>query len=232
MNAARLVAAMVILGLWAACCPAAERGNRDFLFVEGNRIRLTGEQIPLGTVLAELRRQTGIETTGLEDRHLETVSLDMEATTAQALFRRLLERLKERNFAIEYQGGRLVRVSVLPASAPPTDTAGSTPAAHAEAKNGTVEVVRVQRILPGTQAEQVGLNKGDIVISYDNTMIENQKQLAAQARQTDPRSPVEMVIVRHDQTRRLTVNGGLIGIGIQTVRILKDDYNVYTEAIP
>ncbi|MBI9085682.1 MAG: PDZ domain-containing protein [Desulfobacterales bacterium] len=232
MKAPGVAATVVILGLLAGICLAAEGGNNDFLLWEVNRLRLAGEQLPLGKVLKELGRRTGIKTRGLENRHRETVNLEIEAKTIEGLFGRLLKQLKVQNFAMEYRGGRLARISVLPAS---TDVAGGrdpAPSVDAEAANPTTDVVRVQRVIADTQAERVGLKEGDFVIAYNGRLVQNHEQLIELTRQTDPRNPVEMVVARNDDTLRLTVQGGTIGIGIRTIQIFTEEYETYADAIP
>ena len=223
---------ITILWLLTGAGQTGAKAGDAFLRWKGNRISLAGNHVPLGQVFAELERQTDIRTSGLDDRHRETVDLDIKAKTIEGLFRRLLQRLNVQNFAMEYRGGRLARVSVLPASTAVGGARDPAPPVDAETAIPTTDVVRVQRVMAGTQAERVGLKEGDFILAYNGRIVQNHEQLIELTRQTDPRNPVEMVVARNDETLRLTVRGGTIGIGILTIQIFTDEYEMVADAIP
>lgn len=233
MNPARIAAALVVLLALTAGGGATGEPSAAAVFARSeNGLALTAENLPLWKVLTEVERQTGVQSQGLEARHREAVTLAIEARTAEALFRRLLHQLKERNFAMEYRDGRLTRVAVLPASG--LSGGGDSKASEEDddPANATTEVVRVQRVLADTQAERIGLREGDFIIAYNGVIIHNHKQLIEETLRTDPRYPIPMIIARDYRPRQLTLDGGTIGVGIKTIRIFREEYEIYAEAVP
>ena len=233
MNSKHMAAALaVVLALAAGSGAAGEQSAAAVFSRNENGLALRAESVPLWKVLTEVARQTGVQSRGLEARHREAVTLAIEGATAEALLRRLLHRIGERNFAMEYRDGRLTRVAVLPASGRPGNDGSRASDDDDDPAGATTAVVRVQRVLADTQAEGIGLREGDFIIAYNGVMIHDHKQLIQETLRTDPRYPVPVIIARDYQPRQLTLDGGTIGVGIKTIQIFREEYEIYAEAVP
>jgi hypothetical protein len=222
-----------VLVLLFGFCLGAGGGKARIASEAGGGFRLRAARAPLWMVLTELQRRVGVEVVGLEDRHGQIIGLDARAGNAEGLLKRLLRHLGAHNFALEYRGGALARVSVFPSIAGGGEKAVvQTPGEDPDPASATAPVVRIQRVFAETQAEGAGLERGDFIIAYNGVLIRHHSELIVQTRQTAPEDQVELVIARDYGARRLTIEGGTIGIGIRTIRIFKEEYDMYVEAIP
>jgi C-terminal processing protease CtpA/Prc len=221
--------------LAAAATPAA--GRETSAPTEGpafaaQRLNLDLEQTPLGTLLTEITRQCSVTVSGLEERHQERISFAADNEPVEAALKRLLRSLDETNYAFFYNLTQLRQVSVLPRAKGAGPGSVEMPVAAlpseaepppAPAPESTVQAVRVIRVNAGTQAESLGLQRGDLVVAYDGAPVRNSQQLVAAVRETSDADTVEMVVVRDGEALRLSLKGGLIGINIKTVAVSDDE---------
>jgi hypothetical protein len=83
---------------------------------------------------------------------------------------------------------------------------------------GIIKVtVKIAGIADNSQAQSIGLQKGDIIIEYNKEAVLNEKMMVHLVSQTKPEENVSMIIRRQDKNIRLALQGGRIGI-----EILKD----------
>ncbi len=188
-------------------------------YAEGRlTVRADGE--PLGEVLHQIREAGDIRIQGLNHRIDDPLSFQVENMPAEDALKRLMRHLKENNYAFEYSRTRLRRLSVFPAGqievarpAPPPRPRGD------EAEAGRERVVRVINVQEGTQAENLDLRQGDLIVEYDGEAINSAQQLVNAVKGRSAEQVVQMTVVRDGNRFPLTLNGGLIGINILTVNV-------------
>ncbi|MFP4032364.1 MAG: PDZ domain-containing protein [Desulfococcaceae bacterium] len=185
-------------------------------------IRATGE--PLGDVLHEIREAGDIQIQGLNHRADDPLSFQVENVPVEGALKRLMRHLKENNYAFEYSRTRLRRISVFPAGR--TEAVSRAPAAPVpqagEEEEARERVVRVINVQEGTQAENLDLQQGDLIVEYDGEAINSAQQLVDAVKARSAEQIVQMTVVREGNRFPLTLNGGLIGINILTVNVPQD----------
>jgi S1-C subfamily serine protease len=77
----------------------------------------------------------------------------------------------------------------------------------------------VQSIVDGSQAQEAGLQKGDIILEYGGTKISRAAELVKESKTRSPDEEVELLIIREGEQVRVNVKGGFIGVRIKTVNL-------------
>ena len=220
-------AAMPVMG----ADPGADARPAQPPLVE-QRITLSVEQKPLADVLAAIKHQCDVAVTGLEGRFQETVTFSAEKEPVEATIKRLLRSLDETNYAFFYNMTQLRQVSVVPKSKAAAPASVEMPVAEIvpdtgpdapTAQDALEKAVRVINVNKGTQAETLGLQRGDLVVEYDGVAIQNSHQLVSIVKQKSESDTVDMVVIRDGEPLRMTLNGGLIGINIKTVAVSESE---------
>lgn len=184
------------------------------------RLSVRAEGEPLGDVLAELREASGIEIQGLDSRRDEPLYFRVEKAPAERGLKRLMRHLKATNYAFEYSRTRLRRISVFPAGR--SEVAARAPVAPAPAEPEGADrerAVRVVNVHEGTQAENLDLRKGDLIVEYDGQAVASAQELVDAVKARSAEQIVQMTVVRDGRSFPLTLNGGLIGVNILTVNV-------------
>ncbi|QTA87155.1 PDZ domain-containing protein [Desulfonema magnum] len=191
-----------------------------FLIVElqEGKALLEAREMPLGEVLEEIRQKYRVKIQGLEHREDALITFSAEGEAPEDVLKRLFTYLGEANYAFEFSDVRLNRVSVLPksnakVSSFPTKTNEKKP------RRKFANVVQIKKINKNSQAEELGLQKNDLVIEYDGVKITSAQQLSKEVKKRSEDQVVEMTILRDHEPVRFTLNGGLIGIHIVTAKI-------------
>jgi hypothetical protein len=78
-------------------------------------------------------------------------------------------------------------------------------------------VVAVRGIVAESQAEKLGIKKGDIILEYGGVRIESASQLIKNVKEKSSEETVEMLVVRDGQSETYTLSGGQIGVQIHTI---------------
>jgi membrane-associated protease RseP (regulator of RpoE activity) len=69
-------------------------------------------------------------------------------------------------------------------------------------RKGVVDIVIVEEVRQGTQAEAIGLKEGDIIVEYDGERFSNPRHLAETVKKKSNRDKVSLVIIRDGKMRR------------------------------
>jgi S1-C subfamily serine protease len=69
--------------------------------------------------------------------------------------------------------------------------------------------------------------QGDIIVEYDGIRINSAAQLVKEVKKKSANSQVEMIVVRAKMSRRLILQGGVIGVSITTEKVSKQEYLNY-----
>jgi C-terminal processing protease CtpA/Prc len=153
----------------------------------------------------------------------------MEGQSLQEVIKGLLRYLGENNYAFESQGDRLRRVSIFPTGAMdvairPGNEGLETEKFKTEGPK-RVDVIEVTNVIEGSQAESLGLQKGDFIIEYDGRKMGRASQLVMETKKKKPHETVELRAVREGNPMRFFVSGGFIGIQIKTIKVFEKSFN-------
>lgn len=187
---------------------------------DAGRLSVRAEGEPLGDVLRALRESGGVRVNGLEPRADEPLFFQVEWVPVEDGLKRLMRHLKASNYAFEYSRTRLRRISVFPAGQTERVSRAPAPTPLERPENADRErAVRVINVHEGTQAENLDLQKGDLIVEYDGQAITSAQQLVDAVKARSAEQIVQMTVVREGNRFPLTLNGGLIGINILTVNV-------------
>jgi membrane-associated protease RseP (regulator of RpoE activity) len=216
-----LVCALFLGGIGPAL---AATGDTDLsVDLEGGKLTVKAENVPLKKILDGIYGAYPLVVRGLEGRSDEVLDFTAEHQDPEKMFRRLLRQLGETNYAFEFRGQRLSRVSVMPeakggAVARPIPDR-PRPALPEEEQ---VSVVRVDRIIDGSQAQELGIQSGDLVVQYDGEKITDPGDLIRAVKQKSDAPSVGMVLLRNGTPLNLTLRGGFIGIHIVPQKVPRE----------
>lgn len=77
--------------------------------------------------------------------------------------------------------------------------------------------VKVFQAVENTQAAELDIRKGDIVIEYNGVAIHEAGQLVSEVKKTTDDDEINMLILRDGEYLEMNLSGGQIGISVQTV---------------
>jgi PDZ domain-containing secreted protein len=75
----------------------------------------------------------------------------------------------------------------------------------------------VTAVSPNTQAASIGLEKGDVIVSFDGKTVNRRRQLIGMVRAADPETAVTIEYYRDGELNEAEVYGGYIGVGIMSI---------------
>jgi len=81
------------------------------------------------------------------------------------------------------------------------------------------KVVIITKVSEGSQAENVGLKEGDIIVEYDGVQIITPEQLAEEKEKGLDKEQIVMVVVRDKEYKQFTLKGGEIGIHMEVTGV-------------
>lgn len=193
------------------------------------KLVLQARGTPLWKILDGISHKCLVEISGLELRVNEPITFSSKGGTLEDVLKSLLQHLGEKNYAFEFYGERLRRVSVVPEA---KSGVSSLPLRINKEviKKKFVNVVRVQSVVDGSQAQTLDLWEGDLIIEYDGVKISSTQGLIKEVKKKSHKEQVEMIVVRGHEPVRFVLNGGFIGVRIKNIRIPKGELvNYYSE---
>ncbi len=209
------------------CTPAAEgspgTGTGAFLQIQSEHgmIFLSAVESPLSQILKGIEAEFNIQAVGLEDRGAELITYTTRAPNLQEVMKGLMRHLRVKNYALVYDTERLSRISVFP-EASKTSTPVITDSFSASWEPKPTEppgAAEIQSIVDASQAQQMDLRKGDIILEYGGVKINRAADLVMESRKKTPEEEVEIVVLREGEPVRLSARGGFIGVRIKTVNM-------------
>lgn len=72
--------------------------------------------------------------------------------------------------------------------------------------------IKIEQIMNNSQASEIGLKPGDIIVSYNHVSVSNAKDLQREVIETSINQPAELEIERDGQLQLFVLDGGYIGI--------------------
>lgn len=216
----------VWLALMPVLAPAVESPDDLTVRRDGDRLTVDARNAPLGEILSAIQAAFPVTVTGLSDRADEEISFSASGDLPEETFKRLLRQIGEANYAFEFIGQELSRVSVLPPAA-----AGATPRPRPDParpappdREEMVEVVRVNRVIEDSQAESLDIRAGDIIVEYDGEPIQQPAELIRAVKALTDRDRVQMMVVRDGTPIPYELKGGFIGVQIVSAKIPREQY--------
>ena len=184
---------------------------------------INADDVSIGSITAALDSEFDIEVKGLETQFQEKITYAFESELVEELLKGFLRHLKVQNYAFEFSEEALTLINVLPGTSKdhPTSIEPSTKVTRSKE---TVTVAVIKSVIDSSQADSAGLMPDDLIVEYDGVRINNAAQLVAEVRKKSDESTIEMIVVRDQSPLRIVVQGGFLGVRIQTERIPKANY--------
>ncbi len=193
---------------------------------QNDTLTIQASKTPLTKILAAINKKCLVKITGLEHRKDEKITFFSNKGSPERVLKDFLRHLGEKNYAFEYSNAALLQIVVLPGAQAdnyPTDTLAN------QKKNlpETVKVVRVASVIDGSQAQSVGLMKGDIIFEYNGMPVSSADELVKATKTKTNNDQVEILVLRENYRLRFILNGGLIGVRISNTSISKEALTVF-----
>jgi len=220
----------IVLQMYATLGVAEDRIVSSVIveFQQGKLV-LQAEGTPLWKILNGIRHKCLVEISGLELRVNEPITFSSKGGAPEDVLKRLLRHLGEKKYAFEFIDERLIRVSVVPGVRSGVSSL-SVQMNEEVIKEKFVNVVRIQSVVDGSQAQTLDLWEGDLIIEYDGVKISSTQGLIKEVKKKSHKEQVEMIVVRDHELLRFVLNGGFIGVRIKTITIPKGELvNYYSE---
>ncbi|MBF0452346.1 MAG: PDZ domain-containing protein [Candidatus Magnetomorum sp.] len=185
---------------------------------ENQQLIFQADQLPIKDVLQVLHNQCGIIISGLKLPEDYPLTYHAKGPVLE-IIKRLLRYLQAESYAFEFNGDQLSHVLIFSKGTTKNSLPPALPNYTGFENKNTINVVKVLDIVPDSQAEVHGFQKGDLIIEYDSVPIQSASQLVSEVQKKKNLQRVDLVIVRNKSRQTYVINSGLIGVRIQTVRI-------------
>ena len=201
---------------------ASEEGDNTVfsIIVRDIDVSLTVKGITIKDLIQRLREEIHIEIYGLAISQDRTITFSYTGKTFEIVLRQLLRHLGEKNFAYEFSNDKLVRITVFPKGNETNDLQQILPR---KKKPNTVSMVEIVDVLEETQAEALGLKKGDLVYKYNGRRISGHEALVAATFESKGSKSISMVIIRKNKLNRYYLEPGFIGVHVSTKSIPRNE---------
>ena len=218
--------ATLALGISSIVVSANTSSPNDIIFIRHGKISIKSQGTPLKKIFDSLRQEYAVEIIGLEHKNDLPVTFSHTSESLEDLLKALLRHLGEKNFAFEFIDQKLGRISVLPGTQKEKliqTNQGNT----SKPVSQFVTVAEVQNVVEGSQADSLGVIRGDVIFEYDGVEIHNARQLVKEVDKKFSLANIEMIVMRGNAAIRFTLVGGFIGMRLQTKQITKEDYEKF-----
>jgi predicted metalloprotease with PDZ domain len=193
---------------------------------ENGILFIRARNVSLKSVVASLQKDFAVDINGLESLENDKITFVFEASSLEELVKGLLQYFNIKNYAFEFADDKLRIVTVVPGSK--RSTTGPVYSDSDSAKREeTVTVAVIKSIVESSQAETLDLMQGDFIVEYDGIRINSAAQLVKEVKKKSAKSQIEMIVVRDQTSRRLILQGGVIGVRITTEKVSKQEYLNY-----
>lgn len=201
---------------------AYQNQTASLLISNKNGWLLKADGITLKQLLDNIHDRFGITVSGLEKREAESINVQIRGKTMEAVIEGFLRHLGEDNYAFEYAEGRITHLSIFPAADTRAVESGRSVAMSEGSEDEPVRTVEIIEVVDGSQAQAVGLQKGDLIVEYDGVKINQPSRLVTETKKRSTDDLVEITVWREGIPMRLFINGGQIGIRIRLKSVPKD----------
>jgi hypothetical protein len=211
----------LILNISPALSAVNDEPNTSFsIEVKDTEVSIVARGILLRDLIERIKKDISVELKGVTSKPDRPVTFSHKGKSPEIVLRQLLRYLGEKNFAYEFANDKLIRITVFPEG-----TASALIPAESEVapQNDTVSLVEIVDILEESQAETLGLKKGDYIYKYDGRRIFGHEALVEETFKVNGPTSISMVIIRKGKLSRVFLEGGFIGIHVRTKSIQKKE---------
>ncbi len=222
----KILLALLILLSGSAAGMAADGTIDEIVKFQNDALTIQASKTPLTKILSAINKKCLVKITGLEHRKDEKITFFSNKGPPERVLKDFMRHLGEKNYAFEYGNAALLQIVVLPGAQ--ADNYPTAPLANQkENPPDTVNAVRVVGVIDGTQAQSVGLMKGDIILEYGGLTIGSTDELIKATKTKTNTDQVEILVLRENYRLRFIINGGLIGLRITNATISKESLTVF-----
>jgi len=205
---------------------AGDKVVSEIIKFQNDTLTIQAQNTPLIKILSEIQAKCLVKIIGLEKRNDETITYFSKEGSVERVLKDFLRYLGEKNYAFEYSNEKLLRISVLP-WAKSGNVLPEAPPHEEESSADTLNVIKVVDIIEGSQAQSLGLMKGDIILEYNGLQIRSTDELIKATKMNTGIDQVEMLVLRENYPLRFVLNGGFIGVRISNVTIPKEALEIF-----
>jgi len=214
---------IIILLILIFSAPLFANEQSSPVICDDQNLIIEADQLPIVDLLNLLNQYCSITISGLKRPPDEKITYQANGPVLEVI-KRLLRYLEAESHAFEFNGNQLTNVIVFSKG----KSKYSLPIPSYHQSNNTpggqkISAVKVLEIVPGSQAEVHGFQKGDYIIAYDSVEINSASQLVSEVQKKKNLQRVDLVLVRNKSRLSYVINSGLIGVRIQTVRVLPEE---------
>ncbi len=183
--------------------------------VADTRIAISIAEISVKDLVRHFKQTFDIEIIGLENNFNDRVGLELSGGIPFVM-EKILKKLGRNNYAFIFENTILKKVIVVEgnlnrqAKGQGPKTRGNEAAKSIQSTSGSISVVR--DVVKNSLADEIGLQKGDIILAYDNVRIIHFNQLMEQIHKKKEKSQVSILIVRNEIPMRLNLKSGTLGV--------------------
>ncbi len=227
-NLSRVILIFVLTGITSGEITGTETTcpGRVTISGEAPAFLFKAENTSLLQIINELEWRFAVTFAGLEGQMDDRISMSCSGSVPN-IIEKLLKTANIKNCAFIFNWERLTQVIVIPYTGPgPGPSAVTTPHPAGRFRGTAVEIRSVNQ---GSQAERVGLEPDDIIITYNGHKITHARDLISQVKKDASDASAHIVILREGNLHKLNLESGSIGIWVFTIpmdiRELKAYYN-------
>lgn len=219
------VALILIVSFRVSYCRQAD-AVRSYITQDRQGTHFNIVQTPLAIIQKFLENKYNIEIIGIDEKAADPITLVAQNISMSDGVKRILKLVGEENFTFEYIDGKLHKVCVYEGSNQPPVENLFQPETHA-VREKLSSVVKITAVIPGSQAEYLGMRKNDLIIIYDGVKITGTSQLIKLVRGKPVDETVRLTLVQNGMPTDVYAHGGLLGVRIRTSHVARGVYNSY-----
>lgn len=213
----------------------AGAGQKVFLS-DGPLTGISIENKAIRQLIEQFEQEFQIEISGLDHLYDDKITFESSGNSRQIL-ERFLKQINETDYVFFYRDGRLSRVVIVDGRQSDDGSGKTKSVSNAVSPETTEEtdaedddfktVCVVQDVIQNTTAAKIGLQKGDLIIEYDNVRISHFNELKRQTRIKRNKSEISLLIVREMTPIRMYCEAGTMGVVITMSKIPGEELESY-----
>jgi len=201
----------------------------DFVSIifKDQEISIKAEKAKLSNILTKIKEEFHIKIFGLKFQKDDELTFNLKGKSESDIIKRILKYIGEDNYIFEFNDDNLDRVYIFSKNRNKGSYISNGNEQSQNSNSKRVSAVRVQSVVPSSQADTISLQKGDYIVAYDGIDIKSAQQLVKEVKKRSESDRVELVIIRNKSSRSYIINGGLIGVHIITTMVNESELGSY-----
>ncbi|MCP4022063.1 MAG: PDZ domain-containing protein [Desulfobacteraceae bacterium] len=198
------------------CVPffASSKLEKGFEQTHETAIAISIKDIDIKVLVHHFKKTFDVEISGLAHLYNQTITLEISGELPFVI-KKILRKLNQDNYALVFENAVLKKVVVVPGHLKPVKkkTKPKDEENLKEADTANLSQVSVVRdVIENSLAEEIGLQKDDIILEYDGMKITHYNELMEQIKMKPEGTYISMLIVRNKIPRRLACKAGILGV--------------------